>query len=251
MKIKFSSYYKEDREALIECVNNFDISGKKFDDRNRNSLKIFEVNGQLVNIKSFKTPNIINQVVYRTIRSSKAHRSFENANKLLCKGVLTPKPIAYFEEEGFFFGKSYYVSEHLQYDLTFRELCHDSSYIGNEEMLSAVALFTYSLHEKNIHFLDHSPGNTLIKIKEEGFDFYLVDLNRMKFRRMDFKTRMDNFARLSHRTCDIAIMARAYAIASGESQEVVYNAITLAVQAFQKNIFKKKQIKTRLKFWKK
>jgi hypothetical protein len=38
------------------------------------------------------------------------------------------------------------------------------------------------MHEAKINFLDHSPGNTLIIKKDNGdYDFYLVDLNRMKF----------------------------------------------------------------------
>ena len=201
-------------------------------------------------MKSFKVPNLVNRIAYKYVRSSKAARSFEYAHKLLEKGIHTPEPIAYFEEEGLLFGHSYYVSNHLNYDLTYRELCEASPYLGNKDILSAFARFTYNLHEKGIHFLDHSLGNTLIVITEKGYDFYLVDLNRMKFGPMDFDTRMNNFARLSPRPEDIAVMASAYALVSGENEKNVYDAMLAGVQKFQEAFYKKKRLKKRLKFWK-
>jgi len=247
----FSKTYKGDAKAIIHCIDGFDTSGKKFDERNRNSLKLFEVKGGTINVKSFKVPNVINRIAYRVFRSSKAQRSFEYAHRLLENDILTPQPIAYFEEKGFLFGKSFYVSEHFKYDLTYRELCHSSDYVGDEKILSAFAQFTFDLHKKGIHFLDHSPGNTLIKIKDDSYDFYLVDLNRMKFGTMDFTARMENFARLSHRESDIKIMARAYAEVSEESEEKVYKAMLEGVQDFQRKFHKKRRLKKKLKFWKK
>lgn len=231
-------------------IKSFDQSGKKFDERNRNMLKLFQIGTETINIKSFKIPNLINRFAYKTIRSSKAARSFEYAHKLLALGIKTPQPIAYYEEEGVLFGRSFYVSEHLTYDLTYRELCHDSPYVGNEEILRAFAKFTYTLHQKGVHFLDHSPGNTLIVTKEDGYDFYLVDLNRMKFGKMDFKTRIKNFERLSHRPEDISIMAKAYAEESKEDPAIVEIAMRKAVHSFQEAFHKKQRLKKKLRFWK-
>lgn len=251
MNIVFSKKFKGDTEAIKQCITDFDTSGKKFDERKRNSLKLFEVGGSVINVKSFKVPNLVNRIAYKYLRSSKAARSFEYAHKLLENGILTPQPIAYFEEEGVLFGQSFYVSNHLNYDLTYRELCEASPYLGNKDILSDFARFTYTLHKKGIHFLDHSLGNTLIVIKEEGYDFYLVDLNRMKFGPMDFETRMNNFARLSPRPEDIAVMAKAYAAVSGDKENQVYEAMLSAVQGFQRSFYKKKRLKKKLKFWKK
>ncbi|TVZ22815.1 lipopolysaccharide kinase (Kdo/WaaP) family protein [Dokdonia sp. Hel_I_63] len=250
MNIVFSKNFKGDTKAIEQCITDFDTSGKKFDERKRNSLKLFEVGGSVINVKSFKVPNLINRLAYRYLRSSKAARSFEYAHKLLENGILTPQPIAYFEEEGMLFGQSFYVSSHLNYDLTYRELCEVSPYLGNKDILSAFARFTYNLHEKGIHFLDHSLGNTLIVITDKGYDFYLVDLNRMKFGPMDFETRMNNFARLSPRPEDIAVMASAYAAESGDNEKKVFDTMLAGVQKFQKAFYKKKQLKKKLKFWK-
>lgn len=251
MKYTFSEIYKAQEKQICDIISNFETEGTKFDERKRNSLKLFDLDGKTINVKSFKVPNLVNRIAYKTVRSSKAARSFEYAHELLKRGVLTPQPIAFFEEEGVLFGRSFYVSEHLDYDLTYRELCHESAFIGNEEILSAFARFTFELHEKGIHFLDHSPGNTLIVIKDDGYDFYLVDLNRMKFGPMDFKTRMQNFERLSHRPEDIAVMATAYAAASGEEEEVVREAMHNAMQSFQHSFQKKRRLKKKIKFWKK
>lgn len=251
VKHTFSDTYTGEQEEICAMIANFDTQGKSFDERDRNSLKLFNIGDETINVKSFKVPHLINKIAYKFFRSSKAERSFTYAHKLLENGILTPAPIAYFEEETILFGHSYYVSKHLKYDLTYRELTTEGIYKGNKEILAAFAKFTYTLHNKGIHFLDHSPGNTLIVINDDGYDFYLVDLNRMNFGSMDFETRMTNFERLSYNESDIAIMAKAYAKESGEDQEKVYKAICNATQSFQEKFHKKQQLKKKLKFWKK
>jgi len=245
-----ASTYQDKADRILDIVTHFESQGKKFDERDRNSLKLFELDGETINIKSFKVPNLINKIAYRYFRTSKARRSFEYGNQLLENGVLTPAPIGYFEERGLFFGRSYYVSKHLSYDLTYRDLIRDSEYVGDENMLSAFAKFTYGLHQKQIHFLDHSPGNTLIVIKDDGYDFYLVDLNRMEFGPMDFKTRMSNFRRLSSIESQVKMTADAYAEVSGEDATTVFNTMWQEVQDFQEGFHRKKRLKKKLKFWK-
>ncbi len=100
------------------------------------------------------------------------------------------------------------MSEHLDYDLTFRDL--DLANEGHEEILRAFTRFTFELHEKGIEFLDHSPGNTLIKIGENGHDFFLVDLNRMNFKTLNITERLRNFERLSRERAIYEIMADEY-----------------------------------------
>lgn len=244
--------FKKNADFIAQFVQDFDSSGKKFDDRNRNSIKLFKLHGQTINIKSFKIPNLINRIVYGTLRSSKAARSYTYAHKLLNAGVLTPMPIAYFEDAGILFGRSFYISNHLEYDLTYRELARDSKFTGNEDILRAFTRFTYELHEKNIHFLDHSPGNTLIVLKEDGYDFYLVDLNRMTFgKKLDFSTRMANFKKLSYHEEHIAIMADEYARVSGIDRQKVLITMRNEIIGFQKDFHAKKRLKRRFKFWKK
>jgi len=102
---------------------NFNSTGEIFIKGKRNTIKLFKLEDKTINIKSFKEPNFINKIVYQYFRNSKAKRSFEFANRLLENGIGTPQPIAYFENFSWLgLQDSYYVSEHLVSELTFREL---------------------------------------------------------------------------------------------------------------------------------
>ncbi len=233
------------KENLIKTICDFDaIEGGE---GNRNIIKIVTVNGLKLNIKAFKKPNAINKIVYKFFRKSKAQRSFEYANKLLELNVGTPKPIAYFEYSSpFLFGKSFYVSEQIDCDLTYRELTKDFNIPDYDAILRAFTRFTYSLHEKNIHFLDHSPGNTLIKKVGEDYQFYLVDLNRMNFEPMDFETKIKNFSRLTIHKSMVEVMSDEYAKCSGEDYNKIFDLMWKETEAFQEKFHRKKRLKKKL-----
>ena len=135
------------------------------------------------------------------------------------------------------------MSEHLNYDLTYRDLITDLDYPNREVILRNFTRFTFELHEKNIHFLDHSPGNTLIQITPEGYKFFLVDLNRMRFRKLSFEDRIKNFARLSKHQEMIELMSDEYSKLSGESYEKVVNLMKQEVAIFRRKIENKSKIK--------
>ena len=240
------------REQIFTILENFDHQGKLFGNGVRNKIKIFKLDGQEVNIKSFKIPNLVNKVAYRFFRKSKAQRSFEYAHQLLDRGIGTPYPIAYAEEkEGLLFKKSFYVSQHQQSDLTYRTLVQQPDYPDRERILRAFTRFTYELHEKGIQFLDHSPGNTLIQLNGGDYKFFLVDLNRMNFKNLSFEERMKNFSRLTPEKEMVAIMASEYAELSRKPESEVYEKMWGYTEEFQQKFLKKKRLKKKLKFWKK
>ena len=251
MKFEIHKDYKEHQDFLNNCIHNFDKTGEPFGNQNRNSLKLFRTESLTLNIKSFKVPNIINKVVYKYFRKSKAQRSYEYALRLKERGVNTPNPIAYFEEIGsLFFGKSYYISQQLDSDLTYRELTKDLNYPQHETILRAFTRFTFKLHEKGIHFLDHSPGNTLIKKTNNSFEFYLVDLNRMKFEQLNFEERIKNFSRLTTHKSMVEVMSDEYAKVSGLNKEKVLSEMWKLTQDFQKQFHRRQKMKRKIKFWK-
>lgn len=251
MKAVFHNSYKKHKKTIEGYIENFDTSGEQFGKANRNTIKLFALGQQKVNIKSFKVPNIFNQVVYKFFRKSKAQRSFEYANLLLEQGIGTPKPIAYYEfTSPLLFKKSYYVSEHQNSDITYRELTTNFDYPDYEAILRAFTRFTFELHEKNILFLDHSPGNTLIKKVNGQYDFYLVDLNRMKFKPMDFRTRIKNFRKLTIHKSMVEVMSDEYAKLYGERYEKVFSLMWKSTQDFQRKFHKKKNLKNKLRTWK-
>ncbi|PZW40542.1 lipopolysaccharide kinase (Kdo/WaaP) family protein [Mesonia algae] len=252
MDYTFSNTWNAYTKEIIGFIKNFKDEGKLFGDGDRNVIKLFEINNAVVNVKSFKIPNLINQIAYRFFRKSKAQRSFEYAQHLEKLNIGTPKPIAYFEESTLlFFKSSYYVSEHLDCDLTYRELTRDLNFPHHEEILRAFTRFTYQLHEHNVLFLDHSPGNTLIKLNDGDYQFYLVDLNRMNFKSLSLEERIKNFARLTIHKEMVKVMSDEYAKCVGENKNKIFEMMWSDTQKFQEKFYRKRRLKKKIKFWKK
>lgn len=247
MNFHITKEYKNFKNDLLEIISNINSYQNEFDTGKRNSIKKVEVSNKVIIIKAFKIPNVINQIVYRYFRKSKARRSFEFATNLINLNIKTPAPIAYIEDFTLLgLKRSYYISEFVDYDITYRELSLQSEREENEVILRAFTKFTYGLHEKEIIFLDHSPGNTLIIKKNNGFDFYLVDLNRMKFGKLDFEDRMKNFSRLTPEKDMIQFMSEKYAELSGENVEKVFKSMWNYTQKFQKKFQRKLRLKKKL-----
>lgn len=248
MKYVINKDYLKHEEFLKDYVLNFDTKGETYGNQKRNSLKLFQLEDFILNIKSFRVPNFINQIAYRFFRKSKAQRSFEYAQKLRSLNIGTPEPIAYFEQGSFLlFKHSYYISEQLDCELTYRELIKDFKYPDFENILRAFTRFTFELHEKGVQFLDHSPGNTLIKKEENGYSFYLVDLNRMQFGKLDFEQRMQNFARLSKYKHMVEIMSDEYAKCIDEDYNKVFDRMWYYVNDFQRKHLRKQEVKKKFK----
>lgn len=243
--------FKKHETFLDDIVTNFDTKGEDFGNQDRNSLKLFRLEDKTLNVKSFRVPNLINQLAYRFFRKSKAQRSFEYANRLQSLGIGTPQPIAYYEFKGWFlFNKSYYISEQLECDLTYRELTFNHDYPNHDAILRAFTRFTYQLHEKQVKFLDHSPGNTLIKKVGNNYEFSLVDLNRMEFKPMDLEERIKNFSKLATDKSLIEVMSDEYAKCSNVTYEEVFSVMWKNTQDFQRRFWRRRRLKNKLKFWK-
>ena len=246
-------YYKY-KDQIETFFTNFSNSGKNFVIGQRNSIKLFNIDGIDVSIKSFKKPNLINKIVYRYFRKSKARRSFEFASKLMDLGIGTPQPVAFFENYDFIgLNESYYVCEHLENVFEFRAIVQDENFENREEIIRQFTKFSAFMHEKGVEFLDHSPGNTLIKNNDNGiYSFYLVDLNRMKFHTaIDFSTRMKNLSKITHKKDMIATMSNEYAKILGIDEKKVFEYMWKFTEDFQFRFHRKKRIKRQLKFWKK
>jgi len=249
MKIYLSKHHKISKKSIEEILLNFNNEGQSFftgGKRRRNDIRVVEKDGRKFNIKSFKQPNYINRYVYVYFRKSKAERSFEFAERLMDKGIGTPKPIAFAEETNKgALTKSFYISEHLDYDLTFRDL--DLAKPGHKDILRAFTKFTYNLHEENVEFLDHSPGNTLIQLNNGNYQFFLVDLNRMIFKSLNFTERMKNFERLTPDKEFVRIMAKEYAVLLGKPEKDVFEKMWFLADSFFTNRGKNRKMKQKIK----
>ena len=243
IQAKFKPYESEIRSF----IDDFDTQGQNIYKGSRNELKTKVIKDISVNIKRFQIPNWINQFAYRWIRSSKAERSFIYAKTLLERDVNTPQPIAY-QENYSLLGilNSYYVSIQQEYDFTIRELIYQPGFPNREKILRDFTRFTHHFHEQGIFFIDHSPGNTLIKkMEHDEYKFYLVDLNRMNFKTLTFHERIKNFAKLSPDRDMFTIIADEYAKLLNKDSNQVFDLMWKEVKAFRKKVEKKEATKAK------
>jgi hypothetical protein len=244
----------ENSSKVLNFINEFNSDlGTVFGNGDRNIIKLFELEGKTINIKSFKVPHLINKIVYKNFRKSKARRSYEYATILLEKGIGTPEPIAFLEKFNWIgLQDSYYVSEHLASELTFKELVEIPDYPDHENILRQFTRFSFDLHEKGIEFMDNTPGNTLIKkVSQNQYQFFLVDLNRMNFHEsLDFDMRMKNLSRLTPKKGMVAIMSDEYAKYYSKTSSQIFDKMWKRTSQFQADFAKKHRMKKKLKFWK-
>ncbi|CAI8206818.1 MAG: Uncharacterised protein [Flavobacteriaceae bacterium] len=238
--------YASSEEAITCFLADFEQAGEYLTKGDRNVIKKATINGLTLTIKKFKTPHFFQALVYTYLRKSKARRSFEYAKKLIGYGINTPFPIAYAERFNWGLKESYYVSEFIDYDLDFRVLNHKPLYANRDEILTQFATFTFKLHENNINFLDHSPGNTLITISENNtYDFYLIDLNRMRFEPMSLNKRMYNFRRMWLSKKMVRVIATQYALLYNVPFAKIHHLLLSYSKKFQGKANKRKLRKSK------
>jgi hypothetical protein len=256
MESSFSNKYESFKQEVTQLILDFPNIGTTLIEGSRNTIKTVELsNGTTINIKFFKKPNVINQFAYRFVRKSKARRSFEYAQYLQERELGTPHPVAFFEDpKSLTFDTSFYVCEHLDYDFMYRDLVsYDQHFENRDDILRQFVNFTYRLHKNDVEFLDHSPGNTLIKKAGDQYNFYIVDLNRMNLGPLTTDDCIKNFAKLTHREDVMKVMATEYARLIDADQKEVYQTMMYYNKFFQykwhrKEIRKRKIKKLKQKF---
>ncbi len=210
----------------------------------RNIIKLIENNGEKYVVKSFKIPHLLNQLVYRFFRASKAQRSYENSVKLVVLNISTPKPIGYIEFPSLFlFKESYYVCEFFDYDFEIRAVFKDKYFKDRENILKKFIEFSYELHNKGVYHIDYSPGNILVKKINGEYVFSIIDLNRMKFVEFDRDLRMKSLAKLTNDLEDNRSMIHYYAKVSHDDEALLFERLQFYLEAQQKYLENKKRLK--------
>jgi len=241
--------FKNQKNSILQLVATFFNEGDLIVKGARNTIKSNDLDGKRVNIKYFAKPNLFKSIIYSFFRSTKAKRSFDYANYLLAHNIATPFPIAYIENRNRlgFLSESYYICDQIEYDFTIRELIHNPLFPDRNNVLEQFTEFTFRMHEASINFLDHSPGNTLILKKSEGkYDFYLVDLNRMKFENLSIMARMDNFKKMWLSKTMVKIVAGTYSKLSQQPEAVLHKMLLKTTTSFKRKITKKKYLKKKI-----
>jgi hypothetical protein len=69
IKLMFSAAVQNSKE-ILRFIKEFNSDlGTVFGNGDRNVIKLFDLNGQTINIKSFKVPNIVNKIAYKYFKS--------------------------------------------------------------------------------------------------------------------------------------------------------------------------------------
>lgn len=249
MKVTIQSNYLLQEKAILELISVFYENGDLIVKGSRNIIKSNFLEDQKVTIKFFQKPGFFKTIVYSFFRSTKAKRSYDYANYLIENGIATPFPIAFIEERNWLglLGESYYICQHINYDFTIRELIHNPLFKDRTTILEQFTKFTFDMHQAKVNFLDHSPGNTLIINKGNSvYDFYLIDLNRMKFQKMSISERMDNFKKMWLSRQMIKVIAKKYAQLSNQSEAKLHSILLEKTRNFKRKITKKKYLKRKM-----
>ena len=182
----------------------------------RNKLKEFEIHGRKLIVKSYQLPHLINRVVYNSFRASKARRSYQYAQMLRKAGIGSPAPVGFYSTgRWLLFGRSYFVSLKSECPYTYRNLLEETFTGDKEKVLRAIARTTAALHENGFLHKDYSGGNILFRETDKGIEVEIIDLNRMRFGKVDIETGCKNFERLPGTHEMFVILADEYAKVRG------------------------------------
>ena len=188
-----------------------------------------------VAVKAFAVPARARGFVYANLRQSKARRCMVNARKLAQLGVGTPDPVACIEYEVYrCLRRSYYVCRHWPHDQDLTALLYGGVPSGSDAraLLEALAEFTVAQHDRGVLHLDYNPGNILVRSENDGFEFALVDLNRLRFRDLDIGDRLSGLARLTTRDDCLRIIGRRYARLCGADPDDFCTRLEVAQRRF-------------------
>jgi len=173
----------------------------------RNTIKEVEFNNKVFVVKSYKVPGTINSFIYTYLKKSKAWRAYEYGLKI---SKFTPRVIARIEYFQPLLGKSYLICEKFDADFNM-QIPLFKQHPDKNILLKQFAQFVLELHNNNIIHHDLSPGNVLIKKDKQGYQFQIIDINRMIFKVSKIKERAQNFSKLWASDEDLTTILKTYA----------------------------------------
>lgn len=235
---KFSSFtqnIKDEFKTSDELIHNA-----------RNKIKILKAGDTTVVAKAYKVPSLFNKIVYTFFRKPKAYRAYHYAMKLEDLGVNTAKAYSYIcFYKNYLLEQSYFISQSIDYKFTMKRVFDEDELQDHDEILVGFGKFARSLHDKDVEHKDFSPGNILVSKTDSGYDFSIIDINRMKFGLMNFEQRMSNLCKLWTDEKNIRLIAKGYCEGSDIDEDLVYENIFLN----NKNDKSKKLMKRKMKIF--
>lgn len=145
--------------------------------RGRNTLTRLELGGRQVVAKAFPPPRNLLKRMQRIGRASKAVRAFDHAAEMQRRGIGTPTPWAAIESDD---GAAWYLCDWLA-DCRPAWHLHDGKIPDGDRWCDELGAFMGRMHEAGAYHYDNTPGNILLHPAGEGWEFLVVDCNRMRF----------------------------------------------------------------------
>lgn len=196
MEIKKAIYHSFNLsfDEILKVIDEFDNIGSAIK-KGRNVVKVAKIGDVPVVIKSFERIMWFNRIIYCLFRKSKAQRAYENAVFLIENDILTPLPVAFVDfHHNSMLRRSYFIS--LYVDCKSSDPLFNLPIEQSRDALVDFAKFTYKLHCLGLYHGDYSPGNVLYSSTPNGFEFYLIDNNRIKFKKYSKRDALRNMSRI-------------------------------------------------------
>lgn len=217
----------------------------------RNEIKVMTApDGTPVNVKRYHRPRGLNEWIYSMgLRKAKVERAYQYAGILARKGIRTPVAMAMIEERSGLglLGFSYLVSEQLDWGHTLYEFGNavEGEY---EEMALALARYAAHMHEQQVLHKDFTPGNVLWRKAPSGYDFAVVDINRMYFGKVGERQGLLNLKKFWGPKRFVELLVREYSRIRGFDEDRAVDLVLSARARFWKRYQRKHQVPFKLDF---
>jgi tRNA A-37 threonylcarbamoyl transferase component Bud32 len=162
-------------------------------------------------LKEFKYPTL-SYALRHSLSRSRALKSWVAAHGLRVRGFLTPEPLALSEErKGGILSRSLLLSEYLQgveelNDYILKNFDTPLSPEGKRKKRRFVEHLSEEirrLHESGIFQHDLKSNNILVKEKDDDWQFFFIDLDRIKFKKeLSYQERVKNLAQINASVAD-------------------------------------------------
>lgn len=223
--------YEHLRDWVTHLPDTFATQGDIIYDA-RNQIRVIEgPDHQRYNVKRYCIPKWYNRLVYTFFRKPKAVRAYTNALLLNERGIATPTAIAYILCGKGLLAESYLITQQIDYTHCLYEW-GDGLTDGREEAMRAFGRFTANMHQQQICHLDYSPGNILYHQIDGIWQFFVVDINRMRIGPVSITQGCANMGRLWGEEAVYHCIAEGYAAARHIDVEDCFLQMWQAHQAF-------------------
>ncbi|MCM1520544.1 MAG: lipopolysaccharide kinase InaA family protein [Lachnoclostridium sp.] len=241
-KIEINPAYGHIEAQVRDIVTNGIPDDAQLIYNGRNRIWRVMIDGMPVIVKAFRRPRLLNALIYKTFRKSKAYRSYHNSLRLMQLGFSVPAPIAYAEVSvGPLLADSYYFSAEVKGD----DLRYWERRTDCRELEAALAGEVNRIINAGVCHLDLSPGNVIFTRDATGnYTFSYIDLNRMKFDVSDYDRLLTAaFQRLNELEPTLSV-ARQYALQSGQDVDETVAKVRKIRLDFEHQMAMKKKLKS-------